>query len=262
VSILRKFVLPVGVALCLAISAGGAVAAPADANYAPLTHKVVHEITSVTPETLAAVGAGRHGHANDVPPGLAHQGKLTAHGKPEVAYILAEFCPYCAAENWSMAVALSRFGTFHGLTTMTSSTSDIGGGIETMSFRYSRFRSSYLDFDPIVAEGAPMQKVDTVPPKVRKAWKHYAPEGFPFVDFDGKAVVTTSAFDPTLLSELTRAQIAGDLSQPKLAVAKAIDGGANQITAAVCLVTKERPGSVCDTKTIAEIQRSLKPANS
>ena len=37
---------------------------------------------------------------------------LTSGGKPEMLYIGAEWCPYCAAERWAMAVALRRFGTF------------------------------------------------------------------------------------------------------------------------------------------------------
>ena len=32
----------------------------------------------------------------------------------------AEYCPYCAAQRWAMIVALSRFGTFSGLTTVHS----------------------------------------------------------------------------------------------------------------------------------------------
>ena len=40
---------------------------------------------------------------------------LTSGGKPEMLYIGAEYCPYCAAERWAMIVALSRFGTFSGL---------------------------------------------------------------------------------------------------------------------------------------------------
>ena len=36
----------------------------------------------------------------------------------------AEYCPYCAAERWSMIVALGRFGTFSGLQTMRSSSTD------------------------------------------------------------------------------------------------------------------------------------------
>src|SRR5438309_707950 len=45
---------------------------------------------------------------------------LTFAGKTEVLYIGAEYCPYCAAERWSLVVALSKFGSFSGLTYMQS----------------------------------------------------------------------------------------------------------------------------------------------
>jgi len=35
------------------------------------------------------------------------------------------YCPYCAAERWSIIVALSKFGNFSGLTYMLSSAFDI-----------------------------------------------------------------------------------------------------------------------------------------
>ena len=33
---------------------------------------------------------------------------------PEVLYMGAEYCPYCAAQRWSTIIALSRFGTWAG----------------------------------------------------------------------------------------------------------------------------------------------------
>jgi hypothetical protein len=62
-----------------------------------------------------------------------------------------------------------------------------------------------------------------------------------------------------VLVKLTRKQIAADLNYPKQIVAKKIDGSANQITAAICLMTKNKPARVCHTKTIAAIRRSLRP---
>ena len=47
--------------------------------------------------------------------------ELTLNNKPEILYIGAEYCPFCAAERWSMIIALSRFGTFSNLHFMTSS---------------------------------------------------------------------------------------------------------------------------------------------
>ncbi|HSR26568.1 MAG TPA: DUF929 family protein, partial [Candidatus Eisenbacteria bacterium] len=42
-------------------------------------------------------------------------------GRPEVLYVGAEYCPYCAAERWPLIVALSRFGTFSGVRAAASS---------------------------------------------------------------------------------------------------------------------------------------------
>ena len=39
----------------------------------------------------------------------------TVDGKPQVVFVGAEYCPYCAAERWSMVMWLSRFGTFKNL---------------------------------------------------------------------------------------------------------------------------------------------------
>ena len=49
---------------------------------------------------------------------------LTSGGKPEVLYLGSEYCPFCATQRWAMINALSRFGTFSGLTTTHSSSSD------------------------------------------------------------------------------------------------------------------------------------------
>jgi hypothetical protein len=265
------------VGLCLTMSAGSPVASAhasdrighstavaADPNYAPLAPRVAREIRSVSPATFTSVGSGKRRGGKNVPPSLAKGGKLATHGKPELAYILAEFCPFCAGESWSVAVALSRFGTFHGLTTLVSRAQYEPArmrSIQTISFRYSHFRSRYLTYVPIVNEDVNMKPVQSVPPKVLRAWIRYDDDAFayPFVDFGGKAVITGSSFAPSLLAKLTRKQIAADLDRPTWRVAKAIDGTANQMTAAICLMTNEKPRKVCDSKTISTIRHSLRP---
>src|SRR5215831_9668816 len=78
-------------------------------NGTALPASVTKNITTVPASTLNSVGLGT------VPSGAISaisDKPLTSNGKPEMLYIGAEFCPYCAAERWAMAVALSRFGTF------------------------------------------------------------------------------------------------------------------------------------------------------
>ena len=70
---------------------------------------VVKNTTTVPASTLNTVGAGS---VSTVPAKISGGSALTSGGKPEMLYIGAEYCPYCAAERWGMVVALSRFGTF------------------------------------------------------------------------------------------------------------------------------------------------------
>ncbi len=82
---------------------------------------VVKTVTSVPASTLDTVGAGSGIIAR---PESITGTALTENGKPEMLYIGAEYCPYCAAERWAMIVALSRFGTFTGLSTIHSATAN------------------------------------------------------------------------------------------------------------------------------------------
>ena len=74
---------------------------------------------------------------------------LTSGGKPEVLYLGGEYCPYCAAQRWAMINALSRFGTFSGLTTTHSSSTDVDANTPTWTFYKSTYKSNYLVFTPV-----------------------------------------------------------------------------------------------------------------
>ena len=93
--------------------------------------------------TFNAVGAGTATGLNP----LSGVSELTADGKPEVLYIGGEFCPFCAAERWALATALSRFGTLSGVSFIHSSPTD--GDIPTLTFYKSSYTSKYLTFTPV-----------------------------------------------------------------------------------------------------------------
>src|SRR5207237_546429 len=71
------------------------------------------------------------------------------NGKPEVFFYGAEWCPLCAAERWSIITALSRFGTFHNLKEIASSSTDSYPNTSTFTFYQSSYTSSYIDFVPV-----------------------------------------------------------------------------------------------------------------
>ena len=112
---------------------------------------VVDQLTSVPAATLDQVGAGQTASNPTSITGTA----LTSAGKPEVLYMGAEYCPYCAAERWALIVALSRFGTFSGLAPIRSAAADGAGTAEpypltaTWTFLNATYTSTYLTFTSV-----------------------------------------------------------------------------------------------------------------
>jgi len=72
--------------------------------------------------------------------------------------------------------------------------------------------------------------------------------GIPFLDIGGRYVAAGTFVDPKLLIGLSREQIAASLAKPNNPVARAVDGAANVITAAICDVTRGVPVKVCTAR--------------
>ena len=79
----------------------------------------------------------------------------------------------------------------------------------------------------------------------------------PFLDIANRYVITGASFSPQVLQGLTRSQIAAQLQDPSSPVAQAIDGTANDITAAIASVTGNQPSSVANSAAIAAMAQKL-----
>ena len=108
---------------------------------ASLDPAVLHHVSSVPTSTYTAVGLGT---SKDTLVPLKDQPALTSDGKPKVVYVGAEYCPYCAAQRWAVVTALSRFGTFTGLSESHSATDDVYPDTATFSFHGSRYTSDQI----------------------------------------------------------------------------------------------------------------------
>ena len=226
---------------------------------------VLHAVTSVSASTLASVGV--NSSVVGKPQATTGGTPLVSGGKPEVFYLGADFCPYCAAERWALVVALSRFGTFSNLHLMMSSSTDVYPNTNTFTFYKSSYSSKYLEFVPVEFQTrthAPLQSPTAAEQKLVSAYDAppYVPSAtdsgsIPFVDLGNRYVIDGASYSPQLLSGLNWQTIAGTLNDPSAATAQAIDGTANEITAAVCTLTKNQPGSVCATPLISSLQKSL-----
>ncbi len=211
--------------------------------------KVVDDVTSVPVSTLDKVGAGSvTGGLSPVTGSL-----LTAQGKPEILYIGAEYCPYCAAQRWAMIVALSRFGTFTGLSTVHSATRDSYSNTPTFTFYKSHYTSKYITFTPVEeTTNVPDGPVNYVPLQQPTAQQEalavkYSGKSIPFIDFGNKytEVGAMTGYGPQDLTGKTWSQIAAVLSDPTNPIAEGVDGAANYLTAAICKMTNNQPASAC-----------------
>ncbi len=236
-------------------------ASPAHSDATALPASVLAAL-SVPAATLDAVGSP----ASVVPPtGVGGSGAILrgADGKPVVTYIGAEYCPYCAAERWALAVALSRFGTFSHLAGTHSGSADVYPDTQTLSFYGSSYSSPYVDFQPVEEAtnqqvGGTYQTLQTPTAAQSSLMSTYDSTGsIPFLDIGNRYVVTGASYSPQVLQGLSRQQIAAQLSDPSSPVAQAIDGTANDITAAITRVTGSQPSSVASSPVIAAIAKKL-----
>jgi len=180
---------------------------------------------------------------------------LTSGGKPEMLYIGAEWCPYCAAERWAMAVALSRFGTFSPLKGIHSSSSDVFPNTATLTFYHSTYTSNYLVFTPVENQDVNHNLLQAPTAAQHAVWAKYLPPGdsYPFINV-GNRVVAAATYTPQVLQGLTWSQIAADLHKPSSPVAQGAVGSANFFTAAICSVTNNQPASVCNAAPITALR--------
>jgi len=260
--IVAVIVVVIGVAAVAAVASGQHPAA----NDALAPTSLVSRVTSVPTSALDAVGTG----AAHPAPTPVNGPALTQNGKPEVLYMGAEYCPYCATERWPIVIALSRFGTFSDLKTTHSSSTDIYPNTQTFSFHGASYQSRWITFTGVEMQTNQQQgdgyaTLDTPTSQQQQILETYdrAPYvgtnsssvgGIPFIDFGGRYVSGGATYDPALLQGKSANQIADALHDPTTNIAQGANGAANMFTAAICTLTHNQPASVCTDPTIARIE--------
>jgi hypothetical protein len=257
--------LVVVLAVVLVLVRPGATTAPTAAGStgtAAQDAAVARAVTSVPAATFDSVGAG-------AATGLAAttgQPLLTSGGKPEVLFMGGEFCPYCAAERWALTAALSRFGTFTGLSLIHSSPTDVYPSTPTLSFYKSGYTSKYVSFTPVEWFGeaddasSPFGHVLLQNPTAAESalFAKYGTSSIPFVDIGNQYLLPQPQYLPSALQGMTWSQVAAAMRTPSSPVAQDIDGAANIITAAICKITNGQPGGVCTSAGVTAAAGSLR----
>src|SRR5579859_1689804 len=230
----------------------------------PASASVVSAVTHVSPQVFSTVGTGSLTNPLKTISGAALM--KGPDGKPQIVYIGAGYCPYCAAERWSMIVALSQFGTFKNLQTTHSSTTDVFPNTSTFTFYGSTYTSQYVDFVPVEETGQDQNTILQTPTvEQQKLLDTYDTSqyvgnqagGIPFIDFGNRFITVSSAYSPQILTGQSWEQIASTLGDPTATTTQNIVGAANYMTAAICTLTNDQPASVCAAAPIPQIEQQV-----
>ncbi len=229
--------------------------APPPPLKADATQVVVSTLTSAPASEIDAVGTGSAHNLTQAVSGTPLTGP---NGRPEVFYYGAEYCPYCAAQRWPMIVALSRFGTFSGLTTTSSSSTDVYPNTPTFTFHDATYSSQYIELASVETTDRNQQQLES-PTQAEAALvsKYNTSGSIPFIDIGNRYVISGAMYLPDILSGMSWQAVADAVLQPDSPQAKAILGSANLLTAAICRVTSDQPAAVCSDAAIQAIEKKL-----
>ena len=183
----------------------------------PALARLIAQVTGVPVSTSNAAGAGGN-QITATPTRVAGTAApLAAGGKPEVFFAGTEFCPYCATQSWAIIVALSRFGTFTGLSTIRSVSYQLYPALATWTFYGSGYTSTYLTFVPVETRSnvlisrtadhgltSSYTRLQTMTAAQQAIYHRYDKlGGVPFLDFGNKWVLAGSSFSPIVLEGQT-----------------------------------------------------------
>src|SRR5581483_7655749 len=200
------------VVVFVVLSAGRKTPKTSSAGGTVLPASVARLVITVPASALATVGSGSVRSFSPNPVKAISGAPLTSGGKPEMLYIGAEFCPYCAELRWSMAVALSRFGSFTTpLRGIHSSPTDAYPSTATLTFYQAGYHSKYLAFTPVENETVDRKPLQQTSQQQQAIWDKYDANSYPFIYFGGKYMITAPIYDPQVLQGKTWAQIAAAL---------------------------------------------------
>jgi len=226
-------------------------------TFTPAPSSVLSALATVPASVIDAVGATSGGAATTAPAATNNPSLWQdAAGLPVVFFYGAEYSPYAAAERWPLVQALSRFGTFTQLGLAQSSGSVAFPGTASFTFWHVAYTSRWLQLqaverygtqDPTGVGYATLEKLS---PRQAASVSTYdlSATTFPLLDVANRYVLQGSGLAPSVLAGLNQAEISTDLTYADSPVTQAIVTGANDITADICTVTRQRPAKVCSTR--------------
>jgi hypothetical protein len=241
-------------------------------TFSPAPSSLVGTVTSVPTSVYDGVGVSSPAIPVQAPQpagnGNAPIWLATAGGGPPLPVVFfygAEFAPYAAVQRWPLVLALSRFGTFHQLGVMQSSTTTAFANLSTFTFWRVQYSSKYLILESVERYSAlnptggrylGLQRPNT---RQAAAIASYGASAntFALLDVANRYVLSGASFAPGVLAGLSQSEIAGNLGTPASPLTQAVVTAANEITASICAIDGDKPGTVCDSKGVLAADQAL-----
>lgn len=269
------------VCVLVLVKVTGSAGSPTSATgFVATSPTIVNELTDIPLAEFNKIGVTSPATSVSGPTKLIGQPVLTettsAGTLPEVFYLGAEYCPFCAAQRWGTIIALSRFGTWSGLGNTASYSGDQYPNTPTFTFVKAHYTSKYVAFTSVEeytnylnASKSYYALLQNPTAADDTLWKKYDSHTFipslpvadngsiPFLYYGGKYESASSGFTPTLLANQSRSAIAAGLSETASPVTEAIISSANYQSAAICAMTGGKPGSVCNSSGVKAAQKAL-----
>lgn len=184
---------------------------------------------------------------------------LTQDGKPKVLYIGAEYCPFCAMERWALIGALSRFGTFTGVTETRSSSTDVHPDTPTFSFKDAKYTSDVVAFQAVETQDRDGKPLQTLDGENAALFQKFNPGGgIPWITYGGTTATNGATVDANAFEGKTYDQIIAGIQDPTSDIGKTVTPAINMITAQICDQTKGQPANVCTSQGVQSASVLLK----
>ena len=180
--------------------------------------------------------------------------------KPEILYVGADYCPYCAVTRWGLIIALLRFGSFSNLHYTASNSSDVYANSATFSFYNSTYSSSYVSFTGVeIATRSMYQSLQKPTTFQNSIFVTYNPGGgIPFIDFANISIQAGAPVTPQVIQGSSWSSIISNLTVTNSSVSQALVGTADVYTAEICRATNFTPTSVCSQPYVNNLLKTFK----
>jgi thiol-disulfide isomerase/thioredoxin len=178
---------------------------------------------------------------------------MRRNGKLFVFFMGAEYCPYCAAERWSVVRALSKYGQWSGLKqTMSAAREETFLNLPTYDLTEATYTSPHVEFvsrEIKDREFKPLQKLLKTEEKLVRI---YDPDkSIPFLLIGGRFMQIEAGFTPKIFIGHTFRQTETELKKIESDIRKTIDDEANIISALMCV--SGLPPELCKETGVSEL---------